>query len=200
MSKITQAIEKEEKKVQSVDDYKDLFTPFIKETPTLENALYQLYASENILNIKAQVEKIISESKKIVDKKFEEIKKIYPNLTKNEALIICSYKYKDEKEELSPSEILNKNLNDKTNGLKNISQYFFIFLKALRNLTPFNAKDKILYNEVNETERDSPFFIPYKEGYGKILSTFTSLKLIPNNNLKTGTKFSFYGITSCYDI
>ena len=138
---------------ESIDNYRDLFIPLTKEKPSLEDALDQLYLSVNVKNAEIKRNKVIEECKKNLEKKFEKIQKIHPNITKNEALIIFTYTYEDDsKQELTPYKILNKILlsNDKKNGLQKICKYFFILLKALRHLTPFNSKNQILYKTLEK--------------------------------------------------
>ena len=194
----------------SINKYKDLFLPLLKQIPSLEEALDQLYNSMNINDVKSQRNKVIKECKEKIEKNFEKIKKIHPNITKNEALIINTYTYEDSETKLSPYKILNNNLisDGKKNEIKNVYKYCFILLKALRQLTPFNANDIILYRAlkekvITEISKNKPNFIPYKEKNEKIFCGFAStfLKLPKNfNNLDTKTKFIIKGDIIGYDI
>ena len=202
-------------KEESINDYRDLFLSLVKENPSLEDALDQLYNSINLGNIEKQRNKVIKKCQKILEQNFEKIIKMHPNVTKDESLIICTYTYEDEyKAKLSPYKILNSNLvsNDRKNGIKNISKYFYILLKSLRNLTPFNPENKIIYRAlgqkvITEIPRDNPNYIPYKDGNEKTFWAFTStsLKLTTDflgqrEDLKVGTKFMIHGNIIGYDI
>ena len=216
MTKRICAAENETGQEESIDSYRDLFLPLINQTPSLEEALDQLYDSMNIENVEIQRNKVIKECKNDLKEKFEKIQKIHPKITKDEALIICSYTYEDSKYKLSPYKILNSNLvsNTRKNGIKKVCKYFFILLKALRHLTPFNPKNKILYRSlgqkvITEIPKDNPNYIPYKVNNEKKFWAFTSTSLQPtkdflgerdDNNSNIGTKFIIHGNIVGYDI
>ena len=203
-------------KEESVDDYRDLFLPLIEENPTLEDALDELYESMNLKNVENQRNKVIKGCKRNFEEKFEKIKKVHPNISKNDALIICTYTYEDTKRKLCPYKILNTNLvsNDRKKGIRNVCKYFFILLKALRNLTPFNANNKILYRAleqkiITEIPSNKPNYIPYQIGNIKTFWAFTSTSLKfttdflgerEEDDLKVGTKFIIHGNIVGYDI
>ena len=205
-------------KEESINDYRDLFLPLVNENPSLEDALDQLYESLNIKNVETQRNKVIKACKKNLEKKFEKIEKIHPKITENEALIICTYTYEDSKPKLSPYKILNTNIvsNNRKNGIKNVCKYFYILLKALRRLTPFNANNKLLHRALRQKvmtdiSRDNPNFIPYKKNNEKTFWTFTSTSLEPtkdflgedlnkNDDYKVGTIFIIHGEIIGYDI
>ena len=216
MSRIIDDKENETGKEESVDNYKELFLPFVEKNPTLKEALDQMYQSQNLNNVESQSNRVIAQCKKELKKRFKKIKKNNPNITEEEALIICTYTYQDNGG-LSPYTILNKNLvaNDRKNGIRNISKYFFILLKSLRNLTPFNANGKILYRAIRqkvitETNKKNSNYIPYQQGNVKKFWGFTSTsKDLTSNflgdaeneeNKKIGTKFVIHGYIVGYDI
>ena len=217
MSRIYETVEQETGKEETVDNYKDLFLSLIEENPSLEDALDELYMTLNLTNIETQRKYVIKECKRHLENKFKKIKETHPNVTKDEALTICTYTYEDAKQELSPYKILNRNLisNDRRNGIKKVCKYFFILLKAIRHLTPFNANDIILYRALRkkiatEIPIDNPNYIPYKEGNEKKFWSFTSTTpkletatyFLGNreDNLREGTRFIIHGDIVGYDI
>ena len=145
-------------KEESLNNYEEIFLALSNQNITLEDALDQMY-SKLVKNVKEKREKIIKKCKKIIDEQFEDIHKIYPNITKDEALVICTYTYEDDKkQELSPYSILNQNLvsNERRKGINNISKYFFLLLKNLRKLTVNIKKNQELYRAINRKVPTEP--------------------------------------------
>ena len=149
---------------QSINDFKELFTDYENNTPTLEEALYQMFISSNFEERKSK-----NLAQKIVKNCQDKINEIYRynnkynhfleslKITKEEACIICSYTYESEEEkDFLPYKILNKSLlsEDKRHGLEKISKYFYILLKALRKLPKYymDSTNKYLYIDVLKKE------------------------------------------------
>ena len=121
---------------QSINDFKELFTDYENNTPTLEEALYQMFISSNFEERKSK-----NLAQKIVKNCQDKINEIYRynnkynhfleslKITKEEACIICSYTYESEEEkDFLSYKILRKNLlsEDKRQGLEKISKYLYI--------------------------------------------------------------------------
>jgi len=140
-----------------------------------------------------------------VENNFSNIKNKYNNISKEDAYIICSYTYECNEPDYCPYKILNENLvsQDRRKGVKKISKYLYIFLKALRKLPKYrpNVENKYLYRcirrkvKVSEDE-NNPQNLPYKKGNLKTFWSFTSTSSIGYNyaflnkeNFITGTRF-----------
>ena len=166
--------------------------------------------------IKELTEDIINQCKDRIDPDFDIIKKKYENITKEDAYILCSYTCESIDRAYSPYRILNRNLvsNDRQNGVKNISQYLYIFLKSLRKLPRYYPENKVLYRcltcQVNLSEDNkNNNTVPYKIGNKKTFWGFTSTSKDPKmtysflkdkETMKTGTIFSLSGDVWGYDI
>ena len=116
------------------------------------------------------------------------------------------------------NKLLNTNLvaNDRMSGVRNISKYLFIFLKALRKLNRYHPEEnrKFLYRCINtKVQLNYDTFdkkkIPYVCGENKIFWAFTSASTNPqtsfkflgkNNSNRYGTIFSLTGDIWGYDI
>ena len=131
---------------ESVNVYKNLFSDYENNPPSLEEALYQMFTSSNLddKTSKKFTKNILNNCKIDIDKKFTEIKKKYQNITKEDAYIICSYTCESEDRNYSPYRLLNQNLvkDNRQNGIRNISKYLYILLKALRKLPRYYPKEK----------------------------------------------------------
>ena len=213
--------EEEDKNIkESINNYKDLFSEFENKIPTLSEALNQMFKSVTIEDKKINelTQDIIDKSKIIIDKNFEEIKKKYNNITKDDAYIISSYTCESKESEYSPYKILNKNLVSKNrkNGVENIAKYLYIFLKSLRKLKRYypTKTNKYLYRCITHkvTLVKDPFddkIIPYMSGNQKTFWGFTSTSTNPKtayqflkneNKNKAGTIFTLQGNIWGYDI
>jgi hypothetical protein len=201
---------------ESANKYKNLFTDFEKNPPSFSESLIQMYTSSGLNNnkVKELTSDIMNQCKQRIDSNFEKIRKKYANITKEDAYIICSYTCESKEREYSPYKILNRNLvsNDRQNGVKNISQYLYIFLKSLRKLPRYYPENKVLYRcltcQVNLSEGNNNT-VSYKIGNKKTFWGFTSTSsdvkmtysfLKKEENNKTGTIFSLSGDVWGYDI
>ena len=200
----------------SINKYKYLFSSYVKDTPSLSEALYQMYKSSNLDDetIKKLTNELLSSCKGKIDPQFDSIKSLYNKITKEDAYIICSYTYESTTKEYSPYRLLNTNLtnDDRKNGVRNISKYLYILLKALRKLPRYYPKDKYLYRSINhqinistENTKNSS----YIKGNQKTFWPFTSTSPDPktayaflnkDDKIKTGTVFTLGGDIWGYDI
>ena len=209
--------EEENIKEESINNYKDLFAGYENNVPTLSESLYQMFKSKNIGDIKINnlIQDILDKCKKTIDKKFNEIKNKYNNITIDDAYIICSYTCESIESEYSPYRILNRNLvsDNRKNGVKNISKYLYIFLKSLRKLPRYYPEKKVLYRcltcQVNLSEENNKNTLPYVIGNKKTFWGFTSTSteakmtysfLKEKASIKTGTIFSLTGDIWGYNI
>ena len=141
--------EEEKNREESINRYKNIFKNYEKKNPSLSEALTQMFKSAELGKEKINefTEDIIAKCKDRIDPDFDSIKKKYENITKEDAYIICSYTCESIDRAYSPYRILNLNLvsNNKKKGVKNISQYLYIFLKSLRKLPRYYPENKVLY-------------------------------------------------------
>ena len=210
--------EEENSREESINRYKNIFINYEKTTPSLSEALNQMFKSEDLgkKKINELTEDIIAKCKAKIDTDFDSIKKKYENLTKEDAYIICSYTCESIDRAYSPYKILNQNLvaNNRQKGVNNISKYLYIFLKSLRKLPRYYPENKVLYRcltcHVNLSEDDkNNDTVPYKIGNKKTFWGFTSTSKDPKmtysflkdkETMKTGTIFSLGGDVWGYDI
>ena len=210
--------EEENKREESINYYSYLFESYEINPPTLKESLLEMYILSNITEEKANnlVNDIITKCQNRIN--IIEINDKYPNITKEDALIICSYTCEANDSYYSPYRILNKNfiLENRENGIRIISKYLFIFLKALRKLPKYYPDDNngILYRCINKqiNYMIDPFDkkkIPYIMGKEKTFWGFTSTTpniktsydfLGQKKELKSGTIFTLYGDLGGYDI
>ena len=168
----------------SINDYENIFYDYITRTPTLQEALMQMFTSSGLTQIKSNnlINEIINKVNMHLNKKFIEIRKKYPNITAEEAQIISSYTCElanKEDSNYNIYKILNRNLvsENRQMGIMVISKYLFIFLKSLRKLKRYypDKQSKYLYRCIStqvELKYD-PFNkskIPYLRGLTKIFS------------------------------
>ena len=143
--------EENNNKEESINNYKDMFLNYENENPTLSEALTQMFISSgaNPNQSKDLVKDIFSKCKSTIDDNLVKIIKEYPNISKDDAYIICSYTCESKKGKYSPYRLLNRNLvsENRKNGITKISKYLYILLKALRKLKRFypNKENKYLY-------------------------------------------------------
>ena len=207
-------------KEESINKYKNEFIEYIKEPPTLSDALKQMFINYEATEEQSNelVNDIISKTEEIINKNWEQIKKKYSKITKDDSKIISSYTCESKNKKFSPYKILNKNLvsEDRKEGLKNISKYLFILLKSLRKLDKYypNEKEKYLYRCINsKVNLNYDIFnkklVPYITGNTKTFWGFTSsspdIKMTYNflngeENNKSGTIFTLTGKVWGYDI
>jgi hypothetical protein len=212
--------EEENNRKESINKYKNLFANYESNSPSLSEALIQMFKSCELKGdkVKRLTEDIISKCKERIDPDFNEIKKKYDKITREDAYIICSYTCESEDDKYSPYRILNKNLvsDDKKNGVRNISKYLYIFLKSLRKIPRYYPKNGFLYrclscNVSISTDPNNEKFVPYYAGNTKTFRGFTSTSPDPDpkmtnsflkkeEQIKAGTIFSLGGDIWGYDI
>ena len=212
-----------------INQHEELFENFIDNPPSLKEALFQMFNSSRLGPIKSNslYNQIISKVDNHLNNKFSLIRKKYPksNITYEDAQIISTYTCELNKKDhdYCPYKILNTNLvlQDRKTGIKNISKFLFLFLKALRKLDRYpdenenknnkqylyrciNSKVELNYDSFNKQK------IPYLKGKEKIFWAFSSASTNPQtalsflgkneNNNKTGTIFTLTGNIWGYDI
>ena len=204
-------------KKESINNFENIFLEYINKNINLEEALNELFISARLSESRAKflTKKIYEASQIIINKNYDLIHKKYPLITKDEAITICSYSYQEDEFGYNPYEILNRNLceENRIEGIKNISKYFFIFLKALRKLEVYYPKQKYLYRCINKevTLKDNFIFNNKQETYyygrNKIFWGFISITTTENftyylnNKLKEiKTIFDIFGNIWGYDI
>ena len=205
-------------KCESLNKYQSIFQEYIKNIPSLTEALNQMFSSTGISvqKINDLINNIVSKSQKIIDFNFDIIKDNHPGIEKEDAIIISSYTCEAFDSNYSPYRLLNRNLNEENRekGIKNISKYLFIFLKALRKLERYYPQQKYMYRCINKyVNLKEDFFnkkvIHYHKGIKKVFYGFTSIssKMDKTYNLngkkkefEKGTFFNMYGNYFGYDI
>ena len=208
--------EDDNNKEVSINKYKYLFSSFENNTPSLSEALTQMYKSLNLDEkmINELINNIINTCKANIDPNFDSIKSQYSNITKEDAYAICSYTYESEMKILCPYKVLNTNLtaDDRKNGVRNVSKYLYILLKALRKLPRYYPTDKYLYrcitHQVNisrEANKKSSFIKGNKKTFWGFTSTSTDAKttysfLNEQKGERTGTVFTLGGDIWGYNI
>ena len=178
--------EEENDREESINKYKNIFINFDKKTPSLSEALTQMFESSELdkKKVKELTTDIIKKCKIRINPVFDSIEKKYKNITKEDAYIICSYSCEAEDRAYSPYRILNQNLlsNNLQNSVNNISKYLYIFLKSLRKLPRYYPKNNKLYRcltcQVNLSQ-DNNNIVPYKIGNKKTFWGFTSTSTDP---------------------
>ena len=221
------AVGEDNDKEESINNYKDLFLPYLDNPPSIEDALKQIFISGGLSSneINLYINDINEKINDLLNKKGREskIKEKYPNITHNDCVIISSYTLEALNSEYSPYRILNRNLanDDRKEGLNKVSKYLYLLLKSLRKLKVYYPSDeqKYLYRGISiqvETKID-PYnskLVPYLRNNKKTFWAFTStswktstaLKFLEDNGyheekkLKKGTFFSLYGKVYGYDI
>jgi len=192
---------------ESINRYKNILLSYIDNPPSLSEALKQMFKSRNLNDIKVEdlTNEVLNNCIDHVENIFSRIKDKYNNISKEDAYIICSYTYECIEDEYCPYKILNENLvsQDRKEGVRKISKYLYIFLKALRKLPRYrpNIENKYLYRcirrkvKVSEDE-NNPQSLPYKKGNLKTFWSFTSTSSIGYNyaflnkeNTLIGTRF-----------
>jgi len=207
-------------KEESINKYVDIFIEYIENPPTLSEALNQMFISLGATEEQSNelISDIISKTEKIVNKNWNEIKNKYSKITKEDSKIISSYTCESKNIKFSPYKILNKNMvsDDRKEGIKNVSKYFFILLKSLRKLDKYypSENEKYLYRCINSKvninyDMFNKKLIPYIAGNTKTFWGFTSsspeIKMTYNflngeENNKSGTIFTLSGKVWGYDI
>ena len=175
--------EEDNDKEESINNYKNLFLDYEKKTPSLKEALIQMFKSAKLDDQRANffVRDIIDKCEDKINQRYNNIKNKYNNITKEDAYIICSYTCKLEENDYSPYNLLNKNLvsDDRQNGIRRISKYLYILLKTLKKLPRYYPNNKYLYRCLDchvklSSEPKKPKFVPYIIGNKKTFWGFTS--------------------------
>jgi len=173
-----------------INEFEDIFENYNANPPSLKEALIDMFTSSGGGNKASSLYgQIISKVNKHLQNTFSSIQKKYPNIAYEDAQIIASYTCELKKEDYNynPYKILNSNLvsDNRENGIRNISKYLFIFLKALRKLNRYypDKNKKYLYRGINkqvELNRDSfdNKKIPYLQGETKFFWLFLQLQSI----------------------
>ena len=212
--------EEDNKKEETINNYKDLFSNYKKNEPSYKEALIQIFKSviSDDTKINKLTEDIRNKCKKFIDPRFNTIKQKYKNISIDDAYIICSYTCESFEGDYSPYRLLNQNLvsDNRKQGIGNISKYLFILLKSLRKLDIYypSQTKKYLYRCISHKVAlaKDPFndkLIPYIKGYQKTLWGFTSTSTNPKSAIyflgrkeqfKSGTIFLLTGDVWGYDI
>ena len=205
-------------KEDSINNYNYLFLDFIKKPPNIEEALRQMFFSYKAPTEKINdlVEDIFKKSKRTIEKNFDQIRKEYPNISKDEAIIISSYTCESKQVNYSPYKMLNRALVSKNRklGLENVSKYLFILLRSLRKLKRYypDPESNFLYRCINvkvNVDPKSKDPVPYIKGNKKTFWGFTSTStsitlsyefLGEKKDFKSGTIFHISGNIWGYDI
>ena len=186
--------EEENNREESINKYKNLFANYESNSPSLSEALIQMFESCELEGdkVKRLTEDIISKCKERIDPDFNEIKKKYDKITRDDAYIICSYTCESLDRKYSPYRLLNQNLisDDLKSNINNISKYLFIFLKALRKLPRYYPKNKYLYRCLtiklcSSKEPNKEKIMPYIKG--NIKKSFGFISTSPDQK----TEYSF---------
>ena len=205
-------------KEESINNYQYLFSNYEKNLPSLKEALNQMFKNSNVEDVIVNelTEDILDQCQNKIDKRYNEIKIKYDNITKEDAYIICSYTCESLNPNFSPFRLLNQSLinDDRQRGIKNISKYLYILLKALRKLPRYYPKNNFLYRclpvkvDISKDSNDEKS-VPYKPGNLKTFWGFTSTSQEPKitygflknkDGGKSGTIFTLGGDIWGYDI
>ena len=217
-----EGIEREE----SINNYKHLFSEFVTKLPSLDESLEQIFKSGGLENSKINIfiKQLRDDCEKNLKDRWDDIYKKYPSLTHEQAIIIASYTCEAMDSQYSPYLILNRNLvsNNREQGLKNVSKYFYLLLKTLRLLPRYYppTTNNYLYRciRVKVNLMIDPYdekVVPYIRGKNKTFWTFTSTSPNPKvsigflgknkeiknkDDFKYGTVFMISGKVWGYDI
>ena len=200
--------ENEEYTFDSLNDYEFLLENYIKNPPTLKDALFELFRNGGATQKDAEeiYNHLILRCEKVVNDNWSKITEQNKFISKDEALIISSYTYEPKTmyKQYSPYRLLNKNLvaDNRKSGVQNIDKYLFLLLTALREMT--KCKKNCLFRCISskvklEKDPNNTKYIPYKEGNNKTFWAFTSTsydETIAENflgNDGTGTKYKIVG-------
>ena len=138
-----------------------------------------LNLEDNIVTLLS--EDIITKCKERIDPEYDQINKIYVNITIEDAYIICSYTCECENEEYTPYNLLNINLNSDNiqKSLSIISKYLYILLKSLRKLPRYYPENKYLYrcltSEIN-ISKETPYISGNKKTFWGFISASSEPK------------------------
>ena len=205
-------------KNESLNNFSSIFLEYNIYTPSLSDALFEMFISNGISYQKAYeyTDDIIIKSSEIVQFNFELINQKYPSILEDDAKIISSYTCEAKNPYYSPYKILNKCLceENREEGIIKVSKYLYIFLKVLRKLDVYYPDEKYMFRCINKKINLNEDFlrsnsIEYKKGNKKTFWGFTSITSKLNlkyytkgkkKDLKEGTIFDLYGNIWGYDI
>lgn len=202
---------------ETINNYKDLFKEYENNIPTLKEALLHLFISAGLSEQKSNeyYKNIIDTIEKKVNQ--DKIRKVYPQISSEEAQTISSYTCEALDSNYSPYRILNKNLvsEDRKSGLKKISKYLYILLLSLRKLPKYIPEKKnILYRciqtkvkymyDPNKEEKNNCYYLNNQKTFWGFSSSsnernFEFLKK-KSGNYREGTIFTLSGNFRGYDI
>ena len=205
-------------KNESINNFSKMFKEYNYDVPSLNDALNEMFISAGCSSQRAYefTENILSQCSNIVEFNFYLIKKKYPSISIKDAEIISSYTCETLNPYYSPYKILNKSLceENREEGIKKVSKYLYIFLKALRELDIYYPIEKYMFRCINRKINLNEYSfkekeIKYKQGNNKIFWGFTSISNKVNvkyfskgikKDLKEGTIFDLCGNIWGYDI
>ena len=213
------------KEEESLNKYIDIFNECRKNPPSLDDALKHLFLNAGSSEAESNqlITDIKNKAKATIEREMnaKEIKLKYPYLTKEEALTISSYTCEAFIKKYSPYILLNSNMvsDNREEGLKNVSKYLYIFLKALRKLPKYYLETDPNYHFLYRCIRKKvptcedklrPKLVPYITNNNKTFWAFTSTSHIinkiflgknPDNpQMNFGTIFTLVGKVWGYDI
>ncbi len=212
--------EEDDIREESINRYRNLFINYDTKTPSLVEALEQMFKSSNLdkKKIDELIFDMINQCSTRIDPDFENIQSKYRDITKEDAYIICSYTCESIDRAYSPYRLLNRSLvaNNREFGVNNISKYLYIFLKSLRKLPRYYPENNVLYRcltiQVDLSQKEdnkSSYRIKNKKTFWGFTSTSTNpnttynfLKKKDNESeaMKTGTIFTLSGDVWGYNI
>ena len=213
------------KEEESLNKYIDIFNECRKNPPSLDDALKHLFLNAGSSEAESNqlTTDIKNKAKATIEREMnaKEIGLKYPYLTKEEALTISSYTCEAFIRKYSPYILLNSNMvsDNREEGLKNVSKYLYIFLKALRKLPKYYLETDPNYHFLYRCIRKKvptcedklrPKLVPYITNNNKTFWAFTSTSHIinkiflgknPDNpQMNFGTIFTLVGKVWGYDI
>ena len=130
---------------KTIENFISIFKCY-KKKPPLKEALKDLYLNSNQkISDEIAIEianTLYDECKSYVGDNFNKIEEKHRKITKEDAIIICSYtreipgKYKNKYNTDSPYKILNQSMTseDRDKGIQNVGKYLLVLLLALRKL------------------------------------------------------------------
>ena len=141
-------------KNESINNFSSIFKEYSIKIPSLNDALNEMFISTGIPSQKAYefTKEIMLKSSEIIKYNFDLINQKYPIILEEEAKIISSYTCELTNPYYSPYKILNRSLceENREEGIKKVSKYFYIFLKALRKLDIYYPDKKYMFRYINK--------------------------------------------------
>ena len=203
-------------KDESIDNYKDLFSQYYQNPPTLTEALDQMFTSKGADHQYSQtlIDNILNKVQNIIKNNFNKIQSRYPKITEEDAKIISTYTCEALNNDYSPYRLTNTNLveDDRSSGVNNISKYLFLLLSSLRKLNTYSPKENVLYRCIktnvklfDHSNQSNSYFEGNRKTFWGFTSTTRTLQKAKNflgnkNYKKVGTIFTLIGDIWGYDI